>query len=236
MKNVFIMFFMLTALSALSQNKETERLIEVNGKAEMEIVPDEITFIVGIEEYWKEEFEKRKDVKDYKTKVPLAEIEDDFIRNLRKAGIEKEDVKVKNMGNYWRNRGKEFLYSKQFEIKVTDLSKINKLTQLLDSKGIKYMNIGELDHSRMDEYKKQVKIDALKDAREKAQYLVESIGSQLGEVVTISELNDGYFQPITRSNEMMMMKAGSADMNTESIDEVQNIKLEYQVRAVFRIK
>ena len=140
------------------------------------------------------------------------------------------------MGNYWRNRGKEFLYSKQFEIKVTDLSKINKLTQLLDSKGIKYMNIGELDHSRMDEYKKQVKIDALKDAREKAQYLVESIGSQLGEVVTISELNDGYFQPITRSNEMMMMKAGSADMNTESIDEVQNIKLEYQVRAVFRIK
>ena len=227
---------MATSLVAMSQNKETERLIDVNGKAEMEIVPDEITFIVGIEEYWKEEFEKRKDVKDYKTKVNLAEIEDDFIKNLRKAGINKEDVKVKNMGNYWRNRGKEFLYSKQFEIKVTDLSKINQLTQLLDAKGIKFMNIGELNHSKMEEFKKQVKIDALKDAREKAQYLVESIGSELGEVVTVSEMNDRYFPPITRSQEMMMMKAGSADMITESIDEVQNIKLEYQVRAVFRIK
>ena len=234
MKNAITLLFLAVALTAISQNKETERLIDVNGKGEMEIVPDEITFIVGIEEYWKEEFEKRKDVKDYKTKVPLAEIEDDFIKNLRKAGIEKENVKVKNMGNYQRDRGKEFLYSKQFEVKVSDLSKINQLAQLMDAKGIKYMRIGELNHSKMDEFKKQVKIDALKNAREKAQYLVESIGSELGEVVTISEMSDNYFRPMRA--ESMMMKAGSADMDTESIDEVQNIKLEYQVRAVFRIK
>ena len=226
---------MITAFSAFSQNKENERLIEVNGKAEMEIVPDEIIFVIGIEEYWKEEFEKKKDFEDYKTKVPLAEIEDALIKNLRNAGIEKEDIKVKNMGNYWRYRGKEFLYSKQFEIKITDLSKINKLTQTLDSKGIKYMNIGELNHSKMDEFKKQVKIDALKDAKEKAQYLVESIDSELGEVITITEMNDEYIRPM-RAESMMMMKAASADMNTESIDEVQDIKLEYQVRATFRIK
>ena len=89
MKNVVIHFLLITSLIAGAQTKETERIIEVNGKAEMEIVPDEITFIVAIEEYWKEEFEKRKDVKDYKTKVPLAEIEDEFIKNLKKAGIER---------------------------------------------------------------------------------------------------------------------------------------------------
>ena len=235
MKRILILCLMMTALSAFGQNKESERLIEVNGKAEMEIEPDEITFIIGIEEYWKEEFEKKKDFEDYKTKVPLAEIEDALIKNLRNAGIEKEDIKVRSMGNYWRYRGKEFLYSKQFEIKITDLSKINKLTQTLDSKGIKTMNIGELNHSKMDEFKKQVKIDALKDAKEKAQYLVESIGSQLGEVVTITEINEGYIRPM-RAESMMMMKAASADMNAESVDEVQNIKLEYQVRASFRIK
>jgi uncharacterized protein YggE len=224
----------MVAVAATSQNKETERLIEVNGKAEMEIQPDEIVFIIGIEEYWKEEFEKRKDFEDYKTKVPLAEIEDALIKNLRKVGIEKEDIKVKSMGNYWRYKGKEFLYSKQFEIKITDLAKINQLTQIQDAKGIKYMNIGELNHSKMDEFKKAVKINALKDAREKAAYLVESIGSQLGEVVTISELSDSYYRPVWA--ESMMMMAKSADMAAESIDEVQNIKLEYQVRAVFRIK
>jgi uncharacterized protein YggE len=234
MKNVFILFLLMVAVAATSQNKETERLIEVNGKAEMEIQPDEIVFIIGIEEYWKEEFEKRKDFEDYKTKVPLAEIEDALIKNLRKVGIEKEDIKVKSMGNYWRYKGKEFLYSKQFEIKITDLAKINQLTQIQDAKGIKYMNIGELNHSKMDEFKKAVKINALKDAREKAAYLVESIGSQLGEVVTISEMSDSYYRPVRA--ESMMMMAKSADMAAESIDEVQNIKLEYQVRAVFRIK
>ncbi|HSM47151.1 MAG TPA: SIMPL domain-containing protein [Draconibacterium sp.] len=234
MKNVFILFLLMVALAATSQNKETERLIEVNGKAEMEIQPDEIVFIIGIEEYWKEEFEKKKDFEDYKTKIPLAEIEDALIKNLRKVGIEKDDIKVKSMGNYWRYKGKEFLYSKQFEIKITDLAKINQLTQIQDAKGIKYMNIGQLNHSKMDEFKKAVKINALKDAREKAAYLVESIGSQLGEVVTISELSDSYYQPMRA--ESMMMMAKSADMAGESIDEVQNIKLEYQVRAVFRIK
>lgn len=233
MKNVFILFLLMVAVAATSQNKETERLIEVNGKAEMEIQPDEIVFIIGIEEYWKEEFEKKKDFEDYKTKVPLAEIEDALIKNLRKVGIEKEHIKVKSMGNYWRYKGKEFLYSKQFEIKITDLAKINQLTQIQDAKGIKYMNIGELNHSKMDEFKKAVKINALKNASEKAAYLVESIGSQLGEVVTISELADSYYQPMRAE---LMMMAKSADMAEESIDEVQNIKLEYQVRAVFRIK
>lgn len=234
MKNALMLILLMVAVVATSQNKETERLIEVNGKAEMEIQPDEIVFIIGIEEYWKEEFEKKKDFQDYKNKIPLAEIEDALIKNLRKVGIEKEDIKVRNMGNYWRYRGKEFLYSKQFEIKITDLAKINQLTQIQDAKGIKFMNIGELNHSKMDEYKKEVKINAVKDAKEKATYLVESIGSQLGEVVTISELSDSYYRPMRA--ESMMMMAKSADMATESIDEVQNIKLEYQVRAVFRIK
>jgi len=232
MKKILILCFMISSFITVAQNKETERIIEVNGRAEMEIEPDEIIFIIGIEEYWKEEFEKKKDFEDYKTKVPLAEIEDALIKNLRNAGIEKDDVKVKSMGNYWRYRGKEFLYSKQFEIKITDLSKINKLTQTLDSKGIKYMNIGELDHSKIEEFKKQVKIDALKDAKEKAQYLVESIGSELGEVVTISEISSGYTRPMYSG--AMMMK--SAEMAPESIDEVQNINLEYEVRATFRIK
>lgn len=232
--NIFLAaaFLFSTILTSGQTPREQERLIEVNGSAEMEIEPDEIEFVIGIEEYWKEEFEKRKDFEDYKTKVPLSEIEDNLIKNLRKAGIDMADVKVINMGNYWRFREKEFLYSKQLSIKVRDLSMINKLTDLLDAKGIKYMNIRNLDHSEIENYKKQVRINALKNAREKAQYLTESIGSQLGEVVTISEMADGYNRPVYPG--AMMMR--SADMAKESVDQVQNIKLEYQVRATFRIK
>jgi len=217
--------------TGFAQTPENLRKIEVQGSAEMEIEPDEIIFIIGIEEYWKEEFEKRKDEKDYKTKVPLAEIEDSLIKNLRKVGIEKEDVKVRNMGNYWRQRGKEFLFSKQLEVEIHDFSKINDLVGLLDAKGIKNMNIGELRHSKMQEFQNQVKINALKNAKEKAGVLVESLGEELGEVIEISELSDGIIRPYKAT---MMMR--SAEMANESIDQIQNIKLEYQIRAIFRIK
>jgi uncharacterized protein YggE len=39
------------------------------------------------------------------------------------------------------------------------------------------------------ELRKQIKQDALKAAREKAQYLLESIGKKAGDVITIKEVN-----------------------------------------------
>ena len=225
------MLLLLPALSVLAQTENNNRYIEVKGSAEMEIEPDEIIVDITIEEYWKEEFEKKKDFEDYKNKVPLAQIEDELIKNLRKVGIDKKNIVVKNLGNYWRYRGKEFLFSKQLEVDVTDLSKINRLMQLADAKGIKSMRIAQLKHSGMDQFKKEIKIQALKDAREKAKYLLESIGSELGEVQTITEISDSYPRPVMAKSMMMTTEAAP-----ESIDQIQNITLSYQVRARFGIQ
>jgi hypothetical protein len=230
-KYLLILFLVIQSLIIAAQQDETIRYIEVKGEAEIEIEPDEIKYVIGIEEYWEEEFEKKKEFKDYKTKVALSDIEDELIKNLRKVGIDKKDVTVNQMGNYSRFRGKEFLYSKQLIVKITDFSRINALTQIMDAKGIKYMNIGELNHSKMEDFKKQVKIDALKNAKEKAQYLVESIDEELGEVISIEEMSDGYSRPVYAT---AMMR--SADMAQENIDEVEKITISYQVRAKFSIK
>ena len=218
-------------VSAQTVNTET-RFIEVSGNAEMEITPDEIIYQIDIEEYWAEEFEEGTEYKDYKTKIPLEQIEDALIKNLRQVGINKNEITVRNIGNYWRPQGKEFLFSKQFEVKITDLSKINKLVNIVDSRGVKRMNILKLEHSDMEKFKKQVKIDALKAAREKAKYLVESIGNELGEVLSITEVENVFSRPPVYSNVRTM----AADVMTESVNQVQNITLSYQVQAKFRIK
>ena len=223
--------FLLASITAIAQNENNKRYIEVKGEAEMEIEPDEIVIAITIEEYWKEEFEKKKDFEDYKNKVPLTEIEDELIKNLRKTGVNKENIVVKNLGNYWRYRGKEFLFSKQLEVKVTDLSKINKLMQLIDSKGIKSMRIAELKHSEIDKFKKETKIQALQNAREKAKYLLESIGAKLGEVQSIIEMTDGYYRPVMAKSMMM-----SAEAAPESANQIQNITISYQLQARFAIK
>ena len=231
MKHLLFITTLFFAISLSAQNSEEARFIEVHGNAEMEVQPDEMMLSIAIQEYFEEEFQKNKEPKDYKTKVPLDKIEDDLIKSLRKAGIEKEDIRVRGMGNYWRQEGKEFLFSKQLEVKITDFSKVNQLSSLVDAKGIRSLNVGQMSHSEMEKFRKQVKTDALKDAREKAAYLVESLGEELGEVLTITELNDGYSRPYMAKN---MMMAGDAAY--ETVEEVQNITISYQVTARFRIK
>lgn len=231
MRQIIFLLFLAISLPSLAQDDDNERYIEVKGSAEMEIEPDELVLAITIEEYWKEEFEKKKDFKDFKNKVPIAEIEDELIKNMRKAGINKDDIVVKNMGNYWRYRGKEFLFNKQLEVKVFDLSKINKLMQLADAKGIKSMRIAELKHSNMDKFKKEVKVQALKNAQEKAKYLLASIGEELGKVQTITEITDGYYRPVMAKSMLM-----SAEAAPESVDQIQNITLSYQIQARFSIK
>lgn len=230
-KSLAILVFVVLSVSLYGQESGQIRYIEVRGSAEKEIEPDEMMLYIGIQEYWEEEFEKRKEPKDYRTKVPLEKIEDAVIKSLRKAGIEKEDVRVGSIGNFWREPGKEFLFSKQLEVKITDFSKVNQLTSLLDAKGIRNMNMGGYSHSDIEAIRRQVKTDALKDAREKAGWMLESLGEELGEVLSVSELNDGYVRPFMAESKMMV-----ADAGFESIEQVQKITVSYQIDAKFRIK
>lgn len=225
----FLILFLTFAVSA--QDNNDIRSIEVRGTAEKEIEPDEMMLFIGIQEYWEEEFEKRKEPKDYRTKVPLEKIEDSVLKSLYKAGISKEDIRVGSIGNYWREQGKEFLFSKQLQVKIKDFAKVNQLISLLDSKGIRNMSIGGFDHSDIESIKKQVKADALKDARIKAEWLLNSIDEELGEVLSISEISDGYIRPFKAESRML-----AADAANESVDQVQKITITYQINAKFRIK
>ena len=63
-----------------------QRFIEVTGSSEISIEPDEILFIIRIQEYWREEFEKKTKEEDYRTKIPIAYIEKDLLARLQRLG------------------------------------------------------------------------------------------------------------------------------------------------------
>ena len=234
-KLIVLLAIILTSGIARSQNINTEsvRFIEVTGSSELEIDPDEIRFEIGIEEYWQEEFEKRTEFKDYKTKVPIAEIESQLLADLAKIGILKESITVKEVGNYWRNRGKEFMISKQLEITLFDFRKVEEITATINTRGINYMLIKELKNKNMTEYRKQVKIEALKAAKVKAAYLLESLGKQVGDVISITELterNDFGGSQNALSNVVM------ATPDISGIENIKKIKLRYEMKVKFEIK
>ncbi len=64
MKYIYLLLLMFgSAVTVCSQTSETGKYIEVTGSAQMEVEPDEIHLIIGIEEYWKEEFQKKLNIK-----------------------------------------------------------------------------------------------------------------------------------------------------------------------------
>lgn len=214
-------------------DKNQIKFVEVSGSAELEIEPDEILFIIGIGEYWKEEFERKTKFEDYKTKIPISEIEKNLLFNLEEIGIQKDDIIVREVGNFWRYRGKEFLIGKQIELKLSDFNKINQIIEKIDTKGVDYMRIGELENKKITEYRKQVKIEALKAAKDKAEYLLTSIDKEVGDIISIIEVNNenNFWRPQPKMSNITMSSSENS-----GIENTRKIKLRYEIKAKFEIQ
>ncbi|WPP52377.1 SIMPL domain-containing protein [Catalinimonas niigatensis] len=224
-----------TGMSFAQTNKEEFiKKIEVYGRAEREVTPDEIYFSITLKEY----------LNDNKQKVEIDKLERELYNAVRKIGIRDEDFQIENVFGYnqdWYPRDKkkdreDFLAQKQYRIKFIELDKINRLFEYLDPKGIQQANISEYSHSQIEQYRRDLKIEALRNAKEKADYLLTGIGENRGEVLEVQEINNGYQPPIMYKarNMAMMESADSGAMDSPSID-FQKIKIESEVRAVFRI-
>lgn len=159
MRKVFLLVFAMLAWSIVADAQETDsRYIEVTGSSEIEVVPDEIHFLITIKEYWAEEFDRKSKEEDYRTKVPLQWIEKDLRKVLRKVGIPDEAIRTQEIGDYWRQRGKEFLIGKQLDIRLTDFEKVNAIVKLVDTKGVESMRLGELKHKDLPMYRNKVRL------------------------------------------------------------------------------
>ena len=223
-----VLLFAISLLATLSLQAQTnERYIEVTGTSEIEIVPDEIHYLIEIREYFKEEFDGKSKPEEYRTKVPLAEIEQGLREALANSGIPQTAIRTQEIGDYWRQQGQDFLVSKKFDITLTDFNQINEIVKRIDTKGINTMRIGELENNDMPAYHQKGKIEALKAAQRKATYLVEALGKRLGEVIRIMEKDSGNVSPFAQSNVM------SSD--AASFDNFRTIKKNYSMLVRFEI-
>lgn len=107
-KSLFVLLFAVWNTFSLQAQKTDGHYIEVTGTSEIEVVPDEIHYIIEIKEYFKEEFDGKSKPEDYRTKVPLAQIERDLKTALYHIGITDDAIRTREVGDYRRERGTIF--------------------------------------------------------------------------------------------------------------------------------
>jgi len=232
MKKLLLLAALLTVtITGFAQTPDLRRKIEVNGSAEQEVTPDIIYVGISLKEYM-----------NGKNKVDISTLERQLQKAVTEAGVTKEDFMINNISSYnyiidKKKKDPDFLASKQYRIKVRDLNAINVILSKIDDKGIQSTGIESYEYSKQAELRKELKIKALQAAREKASYLLTSIGEKLGGAIEIQEIDNEPMGRPVYSN--MMFKSANMAMDSavaqESDVNFKKIKLSYQVRAVFEI-
>ena len=217
--------------------KDKFRYIEVT----VEIVPDEIHFIIGIKEYFEEEFDGVSKPEEYRTKVRIEDIESQMRSALHSIGITDSDIRTQDVGDYWRERGLDFLIGKNLDITLHDFTMIDKIISVIDTKGVSSMRIGKMSNKDILKYHEQGKKDALLAARNKAEYMAEALGEEIGKVLSIVEHGGGTDHYTVVQNSKLRMDGaalGSAEAAAAApaSDAFRTIKYTYSVTCRFALK
>jgi hypothetical protein len=237
-----ILFILLSFLAVFTVSAQEfynrQRVVNVQASAETEIIPDEIYVQVHLQEY---------DKKGSGKKVDINNIKNEFLSRMKKLGLTEKEISVQSYsgsdGNYWywykRNKkNPELKASINYLVKLGSVKQIEEVVQNLDDEATQNFFIQKVTHSKIEDYKKQLKADALKQAREKATFMAETLGAQLGDVLQINEPQEIIYGPYVYRDAMRMQKAEAMNAAEEPALDVdfKKIKIRFEAPVSFLLK
>lgn len=212
-----------------------QKTISVNGSAQKEVTPDQIYVQVSLREYDKKGGGK----------VDIDAIKNNFLAACKSIGLNDTDVVVQSYqgwdGNYWwyKKKKKENPDMKAgitYWVKVSSTAKMDELVSKMDDEATQSFGIAKTDYSKMEELRKELKIEAIKAAKEKATYLAAAINEQVAAAITINEPNEVDNYPRPMYSNMLMKEAVTDNAEPPMNVEFKKMKVQFDVNVVFALK
>ena len=210
-----VMAVLVNAFSIQAQDFNHKAYIEVNGKAEKYVDPDEIILNIVINE------------KDYSKKTTLENLEKDMIKTLKSIGIDtKKNLSVVDLSsdiNHYKFKKNEVKLSKTYRLKTSSAKEATKVLIALEEVGISEINIAQVKCTKIEDYKDENRAQAMKDARRKAKTLTDAIDQPLGKAIYIYE-ND--YTNVRNYPRLMMSKSAGPQEEAAMDYDMPNINFE----------
>ncbi|WP_143569735.1 SIMPL domain-containing protein [Tenacibaculum agarivorans] len=182
MKIITTIFLLLTTTISFGQKTAEEKpYIEVTGTAFREVVPDEIYLDVPLEE----RIEKGK-------KITIQHIENKLKQELKTCGIPEEHLKISDLNSTLVKTGwwnKEILAKANYELKIQNTNHLKDIFEIFENLNIKGATITKATNSKIQRIKREVRILAIKAAKEKADYLLNAIGQKSGKPLIVNDVS-----------------------------------------------
>jgi uncharacterized protein YggE len=177
------MAFLITTIFAFGQNNdsktEEQPYIEVTGTAEKEVTPDEIYIGIIIREKYVNKVKVTIEEQEEKLKTALKTLGID-LTNLYLSDANADYVKI-----HWQK--KDILTKKDYTLMVSTATTVGQVFLEFEKLEITEAFISKVNHSKMDSLRKEIKILAIKAAKDKADYLLTAIGEQTGKPLIVKE-------------------------------------------------
>ena len=158
--------------------------IQVNGRSQMEVTPDEFYLSIVINE------------RESKGKITVETQQRQMIDALKKLGVDVEkQLKVANMSSDFYKKASSLTTAK-YQLLLHSAAEVGDVTAALGDLGISNVGIVRVTRSDIDSLKEQVRLDAIRNAKSSAEALAGAIGQKRRNrehAVALDEavLNDG---------------------------------------------
>lgn len=176
----------LTPLIAIPEAAETAPpTVSVSGSAAIEVIPDEVTLILGVETWHPElSVAKRRNSSSVEAVIQV----------IKSSGVRPEKIQTDHIDIVPTYQ--EYSYPKQVEgyfvrrtvvAKLHDLSKFDDLLSRVIEEGANYVHGIEFATTELRRYRDEARALAMQAAREKAEALSSEAGCKLGQPVSVRE-------------------------------------------------
>ena len=227
MKKLFLAalaaLFILPA-AAQEQPEVYPSYIQVNGRAEKEVTPDEFYLQIVINE------------RDSKGKISVESQQRDMIAALKKLGIATDrQLTVSNVSSTFFKKNTA-LASAKYQLKLTSAAQLSAAWQALSDLGISDVSLVKVGRSDLESLKQEVRKAAIVDARTCAEELAGAIGQQVGKCFNIVVMPAFYNNSMVFRAKGVMADAAAEESAAEEPLDFKTVKLTYSVQAKFVLK
>ena len=229
MKKIILLVTAFIGMNSL-QAQEITPSIAVVGEGVVKVTPDQVLIKVRVES----EGSSAQQVKSDNDKAI-----DKVLKYTKSMGVKEGDVKTEyvNLNKNYDYQTKEYKYvaNQSISILLKDLNKYSEFTEGLLNAGINRIDGVTFKSTEIETHNSKARMEAIKDAKKKAEEYASALGQSVGKALTISETGSvSAPQPIYR---MEMMKSadssGGGDMETIAVGEMV---IEAKVNVTFHLK
>ena len=236
LRHLMLLCLFLLPFAGMAQT-ETLRKIEILGSADTEVVPDEIEFVIALRSY-----------EQNGRKLTLEIMESQLLTAVKNAAIPKDrlvpeknftyqrfgdnkpsdDENLAQYGELVRPAGPMLVYY----LRLPSFAKSEEVFTKLDKEGVAYVMVQDLKNAKINQYQKESQMQALKNAQEKARYLLQGLSLEPGDVLDVAEVSSTVVPSPTNRLVVYPMLSGMSEFEKNP----RTLKVHSEIRVVFKIK